>query len=245
MASIEYIKNRIEGKKNEITKLTKKIERMEKAKATNWEVNPYCYDERDLMWANKDLTAAKNALADWESKLATEIEKDNSRNVVAIIEFLNQWAERVMNHYINSFPAYVEATKAYEAKREELFQIRFHSNATTEQRKEARKEADKIWEEYAKAWGWIFDYVGYNGIDTEKLAKDLEQDKKAKYDDIINRTNAVVGTITDATNLRVGEKGELNGFIIGERGTAKVETIGAGGYNIQCFHFRTLIHKVR
>lgn len=245
MATIEYIKNRIEGKEKEIAKLTKKIERIEKAQATNWEVNPYWYCERDLVSTNKELTAAKNALADLENKLASEIEKDNSRNVVAIIEFLNQWAERVMNHYVNSFPAYREATKAYEAKRDELYRIRFHSDATPEQRKDARKEGEKVREEYTKAWGWIFDYAGYNGIDTEKLAKDLEQDKKAKYDDIINRTNAVVGTITDATNLRVGAKGELNGYIIGERGTAKVETIGAGGYNIQCFHFRTLIHKVK
>ena len=63
------------------------------------------------------------------------------------------------------------------------------------------------------------------------------------YDDIIERTNRITGTITDATQLEVGAKGELNGYIIGERGTAKVSTIGAGGYNIQCFHFRTVIHE--
>ena len=78
-----------------------------------------------------------------------------------------------------------------------------------------------------------------------KLNKDLDKDANTKYDFIIERTNAIVGTITDATNLKIGRKGDLNGFIIGERGKAKVETIGAGGYNIQCYHFRTLINKIR
>lgn len=54
----------------------------------------------------------------------------------------------------------------------------------------------------------------------------------------------LVGEITDASGLSVGSKQDLNGFIVGTRGTAKVQTIGAGGYNIQCFHFRTLINAV-
>ena len=48
MASIEFITKRIEGKQAEIAKLEKKIARIEKAKATGLEVNPYYYREDDL-----------------------------------------------------------------------------------------------------------------------------------------------------------------------------------------------------
>ena len=78
-----------------------------------------------------------------------------------------------------------------------------------------------------------------------KLNKDLDDEANRKYDFIIERTNAIVGKITDASALKVGAKGDLNGYIKGENGKAKVQTIGAGGYNIQCFHFRTLIHEAR
>ncbi|MGG1263807.1 hypothetical protein [Brevibacillus laterosporus] len=78
----------------------------------------------------------------------------------------------------------------------------------------------------------------------EWLDKDLEEDKKAKMLDLVYRINAVVGTITDASGLRVNQKGNLDGIIVGDKGKAKIETIGAGGWNIQCFHFRTLIHKL-
>lgn len=75
------------------------------------------------------------------------------------------------------------------------------------------------------------------------LKKTLENDKKIKMLDLINRVNAVIGSITDASNLKV-RAGNLNGYIDGENGRAKVETIGAGGYNIQCFHYRTLVNKI-
>ena len=90
MASIEYIKNRIEGAKKNISKLEAKLARIEKAQATNWEVNPYYYHENDLKWTKKDLEAAKASLAKYEAELETANDKAMSRNVPAITEFLDR-----------------------------------------------------------------------------------------------------------------------------------------------------------
>lgn len=35
---------------------------------------------------------------------------------------------------------------------------------------------------------------------------------------------------------------QINGIFKGEKGSAKVQTVFAGGYNIQCLHMRTLVH---
>lgn len=77
------------------------------------------------------------------------------------------------------------------------------------------------------------------------LEKALEAEKKAKIIDLVNRIEKVVGRIVDGDDLHIGPKGDLEGIIIGETGKAKINTIGAGGYNIQCFHFRTLIHEIK
>lgn len=83
-------------------------------------------------------------------------------------------------------------------------------------------------------------------VDTEKLKKILKEEKQRKYEDLVKRVTSVTGTITDCSNLSIGnQNGELNGIVVGERGKAKVETISAGGYNIQRFHYRVLIHEVR
>lgn len=90
-------------------------------------------------------------------------------------------------------------------------------------------------------------------FDDERLSKIIEAEKKAKYEDLCNRISAVVGEITDVSNLRVSAKGNLDGIVEGTKGKAKVETIGAGGYNTgtivnvkhgQIFHYRVLVHKV-
>lgn len=235
MASIEYIQKRIEGKAKEIQKLEKKLARIEKAKASNWENNPYYYNEWDLTRATKELDLAKKVLTEYQEALAKETEKDNSRNVEAIINFLNGWADRVFDWYCKEFANYQVAFADYKIKVARLQERYTYSRDSYKEYKEIKKK-------FESRWNFLYGYITDKcKLDTEKLRKELEQDKKAKYDDIINRTNKIVGTITDAAGLRVGEKGELNGRIEGTRGTAIVETIGAGGYNIQCFHFRTLI----
>ena len=245
MASIEYLQQRVDGKIKELTKLNKKMDRILKAEESGWQNNPYYYNEYDKKYTARDIEQCQKALDDYKDKLAKEQEKANSRNVTAILDFLEDWKTRVRNYHIASVPLFLEARSEWHKIDHEYCEWFNHdriraSKEEYEQRRKARKEAEK---EYRACWGWIFPYMERDTLNTEKLDKDLEKEANAKYDDIIERTNDIVGTITDATGLRIGKKGDLNGIVIGDRGRAKVQTIGAGGYNIQCYHFRTLIHK--
>lgn len=259
MASIEYITKRIEGKEKEIAKLTKKIERIEKAQASGWEDNPYYYSERDLRSATKDLAKANVALAKYRNDLEQEIHKANSRNIPAIIEFLETWKKTVTEFYIGTFREYPEALdqfrkdmKAYDLG---YFEERKLSKENPEKYREYSEAKAQLKAEFNDRFGHIMPYIEREQnpetydmewvFKSEKLAKDLQQEANRKYDFIIERTNAIVEEITDASNLKIGDKGDLNGYIIGTKGTAKVQTIGAGGYNIQCFHFRTLVNEVK
>lgn len=270
MATIEFIEKRIAGKEKEIEKLKQKIKRIEAAKATNWEKNPYYYSEHDLQSAIRDIGDATYQLNIYNAQLEAEKEKAASRNVPAILEFLENWKQRV-------YASLETEIREYFTEKEELSKM-YHSLAETygpwslENTPEGKVYLEKKKEFYSKVKGYYeVQKVTRNGRTYEKevkvedgeweylkpwlnrgtdftsvmeyVKKELDKEADRKYDFIIERVNAICGVITDASGLRVGAKDDLNGNIIGERGTAKVQTIGAGGYNIQCFHFRTLINK--
>ena len=167
------------------------------------------------------------------------------------------WKERVEKYYLDCFEQYGTEYLAYRKEDKEYsawlnregFKLRRDNRAEYDRISKEHKEKENA---FRSRWNFITPYVEWKWnaentpvktFDLEKLRKMLEREADAKYDFIIERTNAITGKITDATNLSVGGKGDLNGYIIGEKGTAKVNTIGAGGHNIQCFHFRTLIHE--
>ena len=260
MPTIEYLEKRIAGRQKEIEKLTKKISRIEKAQATGWEDNPYYYSESDLRWANRDLEDAKAALAKYQQQLEMEQEKAASRNVTAILEFLDRWKAHVMEYY-------GEGLKALHTERESIRKLEEMCFVNSERRGElmARRKSysekvrgkfeDQEYEVCGRKrsktvkvaqgeWEHLAPYVKATfeeGMDI--LRAELDKEAVRKYDDIINRLTAITGTITDASQLTVGAKGELNGYVYGERGCVRVHTIGAGGYNIQCFHYRTIVTK--
>lgn len=252
MATVEYIKNRIDGKVREIAKLQAKLERIRKAQATNWEVNPYYYSESDLKWALKDLEAAQKSLTKHTDDLKVAEQKANSRNIQVIIDFLDGWKNRVRSFYTEKFPQYIEEKKEMYKNVHESIEPLYYSR-DVETRKAAREQDRKIRKAFSDKWNWITEYEDHklnaekthyeSCLNIDKLNKDLDEEANRKYDFIIERTNQIVGTITDASALSIGAKGDLNGLIYGTNGVAKVTTIGAGGYNIQCYHFRTLIHK--
>ena len=241
MASVEFITKRVAGKEKEIEKLTKKLERIHKAEATNWEVNPYYYTESDLKYTTRDLQNAKEALVKLNEELAEANKKADSRNVPAITEFLEKWKEHMRDYYHKAHKQYLVALHDYSEQERQLDWFRYRG----EERKRVKAEWDKIRREFHERWGFIESYVCGSRFDDEKFERDIKNEADRKYDFIIERTVAITGKITDASGLYVGAVGDLNGHIIGEEGVANVQTIGAGGYNIQCFHFRTLIHAVK
>lgn len=89
------------------------------------------------------------------------------------------------------------------------------------------------------------DSMRSNKAEREKWIKDLiERDKQTKMFELINRISGEIGKIKDASELVVNQKGNLDGVIHGEKGSVELNTIGAGGFNIQCFHYRTLLKKL-
>lgn len=274
MASVEFIQKRIEGKEKELEKLNKKLARIRKVEAQNWEdPNPYYYSEYDLRITLKDIEAAQKALDGYKAQMIAETEKANSRNVPAIVEFLNNWKARMYEFYKTGKNGLTDYFNEKEALHDLYHKIERWSysweaaspeQATYEEARQAfRAKCRGYYEkqEYTNRWGkpdhkevkvrsgeyeWLAPYTNEETLEEAlvKLEKDLTQEWNRKYDFIIERTNEIVGTITDASNLKVGMKDDLNGYIIGTKGIAKVQTIGAGGYNIQCFHFRTLINPM-
>jgi hypothetical protein len=71
------------------------------------------------------------------------------------------------------------------------------------------------------------------------------RDARAFVLDLLNRTKEITGEITSwaGVHLTVGTNGfpVLNGYVEGKEGRALVESIYAGGYNIQRLHVRVLV----
>ncbi|UNY48820.1 hypothetical protein P9294_gp105 [Bacillus phage FADO] len=220
-----------------------------------WEV---CDVERkmdDIKSAKKKLEIAKETLQNWENKLAVKLEKERflaGEAPQVIKDFLEEWKKLAHEWHIKRFDDYQkfkEKLKNDELKaREELGIERGYMPSTSQKETLIEKELDSSSIKKRKRLfaGLVIlqmDEIYDESKRLKYLEEVLEKEKKAKMLDLINRINNAVGEITNAEELRI-VNGNLNGIIIGKEGKAKVETISAGGWNIQCFHFRTLVNKI-
>lgn len=157
--------------------------------------------------------------------------------------------------YIEAFGLYYDieslqeditkATKEIKEKKESLKkyedQLNIEINKENAPKIQVLVDFLESWKEEARAF-----YLKERLYDNEEdLERFLQREVKAKYEDLVNRISKVTGEIKDCKNLYIASNGCINGFVIGEKAKAEVETILAGGYNIQCLHYRVLVKKIK
>jgi chromosome segregation ATPase len=81
----------------------------------------------------------------------------------------------------------------------------------------------------------------------EQIHAQNQRDGEHLILDLLKRVTKITGPVRDWSGLHVtqGNMGAvLNGYVVGDDGKARVESILAGGYNIQRLHVRTLVKPV-
>lgn len=118
-----------------------------------------------------------------------------------------------------------------------------------EYKKMEEEDTDRLGMGAYKAFIKKYTYRAYEfafHTSTEEIHKENVRHSEILLKNLWNRVKEKVGEATDWAGLYVTQGNEwegavVNGVVKGTKGTAYVETIGAGGWNIQKFHYRTLV----
>jgi hypothetical protein len=220
LSSIEKKKVLINKKTSQVHKAGYELTPEDKRRAyqndseLGWVMSQIEFLEDDIVRLNKEIPEIDNLIEKYNTMLANGEKED------ALFENFPEIFKQLEKDLF-------ERWYAYDIKRKEYL----------------REELKKMsYVEFIK----MYKHSGYNlaVYTTEDQIK--SDNKKAAHIfvlDLWKRINAITGEITDYSNIRlVGPA--LNGIVVGKAGKAKIETIIAGGYNIQREHYRVLVHSI-
>lgn len=186
--------------------------------------------EYNLAWGN--VHDCQDKLNNLKSNYKTAVEEKAKQDednkvpyVLAVEEFLKTWRERAEKYYKEVVVLIHQKIEEYKS------QSISRCERTTKLAKQFTQTALAL-AEYPE-----------NEMEI-RLSEMLDNEVIARRLDLYKRCSNVVGTITDAKGLKCGGNGSINGMVIGTQGKAMVETILAGGYNIQCLHYRVLVKPI-
>ena len=185
-----------------------------------WAVCEYENKLDDIKGATDKLAEAEEIVANWRAKLDKQLELETK------IAF--------------------EMPKIFRQLKDEL------AKSWTEYDLECKAQMLKIKAKYQNGEitykEWRKYYKGSQELRLSKseaeFYKENEREAELFIVDLYNRVKAITGEVTDWGNIHYGGKA-LNGWVEGKNGKAKVESILAGGYNIQRLHVRVLVHEIR
>lgn len=220
---IEKAKETINKKENTIIKKTKMIEKkqkqIEKAKEDNekyWLEADIRSLEDDIKRGKKEIEAKKETLTKYELQLKGELEKESL--------------------YVKEMPS--QFKQLQEALVERWNEWNKNRKATL-----IEKYKELGYKSFIKEYSYN-DY-DFMKIDDKKLEATNEKEAKALIIDIYNRVKVITGEVESWEDVHATQGAQgmvvLNGTVKGKEGVAQVESILAGGYNIQRLHIRVLV----
>lgn len=257
---IETLKERIEKaelkiskKQNTITKKQKSIEKKSTYLMTKYGVDHNTFDkynreghgwtreeDHDVYWTlcdietlqddiirlNKEIPEIQKTIEKYQGQLAGEIEKE-SIFIKEVPEVMKKLEEQLV----------AEWDRWDQERRERLSKVYKEVGYKTFIKGTPEKH---FWDAHTHA-----DYE-FMFLTDEEIHKDNVKLARAEVLDLYRRVKDITGEVTDWTGIGL-EHGNifpvLTGLVIGKEGKAFVETILAGGYNIQRLHIRTLVHS--
>lgn len=229
---IETLTERIQKAEEKITKkqntITKKLGWIAKAEASLDSLS-----EQDRKWKEWDISSWKDDI--------DRIQKEISETEKTIENYRKQLSGEIerQQSWVSEVP---EVLKSFQTQLVEKWDV------------QDMNKREQMNEDY-RIMGYHDFLKKYRGQDTQLRYKTDEQIHDANVKDakgiilnLVNRVKRITGDITDWKYLRVtiGTYGGavLNGLVTGKEGKCCVESIGAGGYNIQRYHIRVLVKPI-
>lgn len=249
------LREKLEKAEEKVTKCENTIERhkkqLEKRQAKLLRVDwmaPYMSDLKAVMWDEEKRSEYKKATGDdlyWDCCDVQDKEEDiegAERKLRDQKKVVDNWREKLSKQVEKELKIATVVPEAFKEARAELVrcwtEVDMRTKAAIEK---ALREVD--YKVYSKMYPYsVREWYLYHS--EEDFRKANERDADEWLLDLYNRVVAVTGEITDCSNIRWGGKC-LDGYIVGKEGKAIVETIQAGGYNIQRLHLRTLVKDMR
>ena len=217
--NLNKLMNLIAKREAKLETLKEKLE-----KATGWQ------EKERIQW---DIDDVEYAISENKDKIPEREQK---------IKFWQEKLEKVNAENRRFMKMPEQLKQLYEQIKAEL--IEYNTNFRNEYRSDwekVRKNEMKK-EDFSKKYKGVEFYKVFYQTD-EDIVKEANADAKSYVLDIVSRVQKVAGEITD-WNLYINGS-HLNGTVTGTRCKVKVETILAGGYNIQCLHNRVLVNRIR
>jgi len=241
MLKSETIKNSMMLKQTQIDKreaLTRKL-------ADKLKDEDNKYDKYEISNISNDVRISANKLDDLFNQLIRlneqykkQLNVENVPRIPAIEELLNKWEARYKEHIVDLLVEEIyqneKLNKMYAELKGDKYNLK-EEDTTIEYKMLLKKN---------RAFRMENEYEIRIGHDNKELTKFIAYSKENRRANLIQQVTKVVGEITDAEGLHFGYDSGINGLVVGKDGKARVETIDAGGYNIQCYHYRVLVKKV-